>query len=123
MADAEHVVDDLEALVFGGVVDGGNVRDLCILGRGVVLEKGEDGDDAGGGDADGQFVFPDRESALSDMALRARGTTHCWTYLGRHDIRYCPYLCRASPFSLYLSAGFTMAAVSLAMGSRGANCT
>lgn len=43
-------------------------------------------------------------------------------YLGKHDMRYWPYLCSASPFSLYLSVGFTIGALSLVpCGSRGAN--
>jgi hypothetical protein len=46
VADGEHVVDDLEALVAGRVVDSGDVADLCELGGGVVFEEGEDGDDA-----------------------------------------------------------------------------
>jgi hypothetical protein len=37
-------------------------------------------------------------------------------------MRYCPYLCSASPFSLYLSAGLTMAALSFPWASRGAYC-
>lgn len=59
VADAEHVVDDLEALVLGGVVDCGDVGDLGVLGSGVVLEEGEGGDDARGRDVDGQFILPD----------------------------------------------------------------
>lgn len=52
VADGEHVVDDLEALVAGRVVDGGDVADLCEFGGGVVFEEGEDGDDAVGRDVD-----------------------------------------------------------------------
>ena len=59
MADAKHVVDNLEALVLGGVVYGGDIGDLCILGGGVEFEEGERGEDAGGGDVDGQLVLPD----------------------------------------------------------------
>ena len=125
VADAQHVVDDLEALVLGGVVDGGDVGHLGVLGGGVVLEEGEDGDDAGGRDADGQLVLPDGEPAAGE---RGPGwgwgwgrRAYCWMYLGRHDMRYWPYLCRASPFSLYLSVGLTMAAFCWAgEGSRGA---
>ena len=51
------------------------------------------------------------------------GLTYCWIYLGRHDMMYWPYLCRDSPFSLYWSAGFTMARLSLTASSRGANCS
>lgn len=65
VADAEHVVDDFKALVLGGVVDGCDVGDLCVLSRGVVLQEGEGGDDAGGRDVDGQLVFPHGESGLS----------------------------------------------------------
>ena len=52
VADGEHVVDDLEALVAGRVVDGGDVADLCEFGGSVVFEEGEDGDDAVGRDVD-----------------------------------------------------------------------
>lgn len=37
-------------------------------------------------------------------------------------MRYCPYLCSPSALSLYLSTGFTMAALSLPWASRGAYC-
>jgi hypothetical protein len=47
---------------------------------------------------------------------------YCWTYLGRHDMMYWPYLCNASPCAAYLSAGLTMGAVSLPGESLGANC-
>jgi hypothetical protein len=106
VADAEHVVDDLEPLVLGGVVDGGNVRDLCVLGRGVVFEKGEDGDDAGGGDADGQFVFPDREPAMSDVASRGPGqrtAERIWADMTSSTVRIYaaprPSLCTCRPGS------------------------
>lgn len=36
MADREQVVDDLEALVSRGEIDGGDVADLRELGGGVV---------------------------------------------------------------------------------------
>jgi hypothetical protein len=52
VTDGEHVVDDLEALVAGRVVDGGDVADLCEFGGGVVFEEGEDGDDAVGRNVD-----------------------------------------------------------------------
>lgn len=52
VANGEQVVDDLEALVAGGVVDGGDVADLGELGGGVVFEEREDGDNAVGGDED-----------------------------------------------------------------------
>jgi hypothetical protein len=121
VTDTEHVVDDLEALVLGGIVDGRDVRDLGILGGGVVLEEGKGWDDARGRNVNGQLVLPDRESVLIRIGRSYKtGIAHCWTYLGRHDIRYCPYLCSASPFSLYLSAGLTMGALSFSMGSRGA---
>jgi len=42
-------------------------------------------------------------------------------YLGKHDMMYWPYLCKASPFSTYLSAGLTIGALSLPGVSRGAN--
>lgn len=63
MPDAEHVVDHLEPLVLGRVVDGGDVGYLGVLGGSVVLEEGEDGDNTGGRDVDGQLVLPDREPA------------------------------------------------------------
>ena len=97
---------------------------MCVLSRGVVLQEGEGGDDAGRRDVDGQLVFPHGEPGLpSDSAGLGSGLTYCWTYLGRHDMMYWPYLCRDSPFSLYWSAGFTMARLSLTASSRGANCS
>jgi hypothetical protein len=61
VTDGQHVVDDLEALVLGGVVDGGDVGDLGVLGGCVVLEEGEDGEDTGRGDVDGDLILPDGE--------------------------------------------------------------
>ena len=48
----EHVVDDLEPLVFGGIVDGRNVGDHGEFSGGMVFEEGEDGKDAGRGNVD-----------------------------------------------------------------------
>jgi len=70
VADAEHVVDDLEALVLGGVVDCGDVGDLGVLGCRVVFKEGENGDNAGWWDVDGQLVLPDREPALGQNKSR-----------------------------------------------------
>lgn len=82
VADAQHVVDDLEALVLGGVVDGGDVRHLGVLGGGVVLEEGEDGDDGGRRDVDGQLVLPHGESAAGERgAGSGRGRSRAG---GRH---------------------------------------
>lgn len=61
MPDAEHVVDDLEALVSGRVVYGSNVGYHGKLGGGVVLEELKDGQDARGRDVDRELVFPDTE--------------------------------------------------------------
>lgn len=63
MSDGEQVIDDFEAGIAGGVIDGGDVADLGEFGCRVVLEEGESGDDAGRGDVDGELVFPDGESA------------------------------------------------------------
>lgn len=52
VADGKHVVDNLEALVAGWVIDGGDVADLGELGGCVVFEEREDGDDAVGRDVD-----------------------------------------------------------------------
>jgi hypothetical protein len=52
VADGEQVVDDLEALVAGRVVDGSDIADLGELGCGVVFEEGENREDAIGGDVD-----------------------------------------------------------------------
>lgn len=59
--NGQQVVDNLETLVAGGVVDSRNVRHLGELRRGVVLQESEDGNDGGGGDVDGELVFPDGE--------------------------------------------------------------
>ena len=61
VADGEHVVDDLEALVLGGVVNSGDVGDLGVLGGCVVLKEGEDGENTGRGNVDGELVLPDGE--------------------------------------------------------------
>lgn len=61
VADAEHVVDDLESLVAGGIVDRSNIGDLCVLGGGVVLEECHDGDQPGGRNIDSELVLPDGE--------------------------------------------------------------
>ena len=63
VADAEEIVDDFEARVPRGVVDGGDVADLGEFGGGVVFEEVEGGQHAGGRDVDCEFVFPDGESA------------------------------------------------------------
>lgn len=52
MADGEQVVDNLETLVAGGVVDSGDVADLGELSGGVVFEEREDGKDTVGRDVD-----------------------------------------------------------------------
>lgn len=52
MADGKHVVDNLETLVAGRVVDSSDVADLSKLGGGVVFEEGEDGNDTVGRDVD-----------------------------------------------------------------------
>jgi hypothetical protein len=69
VADGEHVVDDLETLVAGGVIDGCDVADLGELGGGVVLEEVEDGEDGGGGDVDDELILPDREPGRSVSML------------------------------------------------------
>lgn len=72
VSDGEHVVDNLEALVLGGVVDGGDVGDLGVLGGRVVLEEVEDREDTTWGDVDGELVLPDGEpSGLSDGRVAA----------------------------------------------------
>jgi hypothetical protein len=52
VADGEQVVDNLETLVAGRVVDGSDVADLSEFGGGVVFEEGEDGYNAVGRDVD-----------------------------------------------------------------------
>lgn len=61
VADAEHVIDDLEAVVLSREVDGGDIGDLGVFGRGVVFQEGHDGDQTGGGSVDNQLVLPNRE--------------------------------------------------------------
>jgi hypothetical protein len=65
VADTEHVVDDLEALILGGVVDGCDVRDLGVFGSCVVLEEGEGRDDARRRNVDGQLILPYREPGVA----------------------------------------------------------
>lgn len=52
VADGEQVVDNLETLVAGRVVDGSDVADLSEFGGGVVFEEREDGKDTVGRDVD-----------------------------------------------------------------------
>lgn len=52
MAHGEQVVDNLETLIAGRVVDGGDVADLSEFGGGVVFQEGEDGNDTVGRDVD-----------------------------------------------------------------------
>ena len=59
---AEEVVNDFEAVVAGGIVDGGEVGDHGEFGRGVQFEEGDDRFDAGGRDVEREFVLPYRES-------------------------------------------------------------
>jgi hypothetical protein len=59
VADGKHVVDNLEALVAGRVIDSGDVADLGEFGGGVVLEEVKDGEDGGGGDVDDELILPD----------------------------------------------------------------
>lgn len=70
VAHTEHVVDDLEALVAGGEVDTGDVRDLSVFGRGVVFQESHGGDEAGGRDVDAELILPDGE--LLDVLGQAR---------------------------------------------------
>lgn len=64
VADGQEVVYDLEALVSGRVIDCGDIGDACEFSGCVVFEEGERGNDAGGRDVNGEFVFPDGEPAL-----------------------------------------------------------
>jgi hypothetical protein len=89
VADGEHVVNNLETLVLGGVVDGGDVGNLSVLGGSVVLQEVEDGEDTRRGNVDGELVLPDGEPDSSSTRHIATNlfSTYCWMYLGRHDIR------------------------------------
>lgn len=61
VADTEQVVDDFEAVVLRREVNGGDVGDLGVFGRGVVFQEGHDGDQTGGGGVDNQLVLPHGE--------------------------------------------------------------
>ena len=69
VTDREHVVNDLEALVAGRIIDSGDVADLGELGGGVVLEEVENGKDGGGGDVDDELILPYREPGCSVSML------------------------------------------------------
>lgn len=56
--DGQEVINDFEPLGSGRVIDGGDIDDHGVFGRGVVFEKGDDGNDAQGGNVDAEFVFP-----------------------------------------------------------------
>lgn len=84
VSDGQEIINDFEASIAGWVVDGGDVADLGELGGGVVLEKGEGGDDTGGRDVDDELVLPYRESVTvsalkfsSTLILRSPLTAGC----------------------------------------------
>lgn len=70
MADTEHVVDNLESLVAGWEVNGGNVGNLGVLSGGVVFEEGEDWNDTGRWNVNGELILPDTE--LLDVFWKSR---------------------------------------------------
>src|SRR5690606_34835232 len=76
--DREQVVGDLQTAFAGREMGTGDGAQLCKLGRGVIwarlescvgkritwiptLQELEDGDDARGGNVDGEFILPDGE--------------------------------------------------------------
>jgi len=61
VSHTQQIVYNFESLLFRWIVDAGYVRDLGVLGCGVVLEECEDRYDAGRWDVDAEFVLPDRE--------------------------------------------------------------
>lgn len=61
IADAQQVVDDLEALVTSGEINRGNIGDLGEFGCRVVFQEAHDRDDAGGRNVDRELVLPHRE--------------------------------------------------------------
>ena len=63
MSHRQQVVNDFEPIGLRRIVDGCDVTDLGVLGGGVVLQEGENGNDTLGWYVDGKFVFPDREPA------------------------------------------------------------
>ena len=84
VADGEHVVDDLEALVACWVVDRGDVGDHSEFGGRVVFEEGKGRDDAGRRDVYRELVFPHREPANGSIAVQqarsviSRTAEHIW---------------------------------------------
>lgn len=69
MAHREEIVDDLESLVSGGIIDGGNVGYASEFGSGVVLQKRKGRYDARWWDVDGELVLPDRKSTRISMSV------------------------------------------------------
>lgn len=90
VADRKHVVDDLETLVTGRVVDGGDVADLGELCGSVVLEEVEDGEDGAGGDVDDKLILPDREPERDVSMLFQRTESGCGRTAG------CTWACKPS---------------------------
>ena len=76
MPDAEHVVDNFEALVLRRVVNGSDITNLSELCSGVIFEEGEHGNDTRWCDADAQLVLPDGKSAVLLLEALQR---HCGT--------------------------------------------
>lgn len=94
MPDAEEVVDDLEALVLGGVIHCRDICYHCVFGRGVVLEERNNRDDTGGRDIDGEFVLPDgelldvfRETREEVLAVGVEAGGLVLVFVGRVDKR------------------------------------
>ncbi len=64
VADGEHVVNDLEAGITGGIVDGGDVSDHGELGGGVIFEEVEGREDSCRRNVDRELVLPHTKSVV-----------------------------------------------------------
>lgn len=61
MSYAQQIVDHLESITAGRIVDCGDVGDHGVFGCGMVFEERDDRDDPRRWDVYRELVFPDRE--------------------------------------------------------------
>lgn len=96
VADAEELVDDLEPLGAGGVVDPADGHHRLVLALRMVPQEREDRDDAGRCRVERQLVLVDlrrRSCCIRSCQAAVAGsrlTLNCWTNFGRQEVMYAP---------------------------------
>src|SRR5579884_994666 len=94
------MIDDVEALLARGIIDGGNVDDADELTRGIVPQEGGDLHDLGGGAGDRQFAVLDLMAG--DNAGQSVANALAEIVKDRIHNRTCLALDRAGPPDLLL---------------------